>query len=63
MSLADTKTHYMTMVKKQLIGSEAYVAPDCRTLCTLPGGVLCESQAATGTGSIQDWEDGVSFNF
>lgn len=51
------------MNKKLSFGFEAYIAPDCSALCTLPGGVLCQSPTDKGSGSIQDWEDGVTFTF
>ncbi|MBR0301104.1 MAG: hypothetical protein IJQ93_12425 [Bacteroidales bacterium] len=53
----------MTKFNSNLVVREAYAAPDCKALCAKTGGVLCASDTVSNSGRIEDWEDGVTFNF
>jgi len=53
----------MTKLNTNLVVREAYSAPDCETLGVNTGGVLCASDTVSNSGRIEDWEDGVTFNF
>ena len=40
-----------------------YVSPECKPLEFLAGGVHCTSESTDASGHINDWEDGITFNF